>query len=187
LHQSEVDLVSRAKLRDLEAIEELYTQHRDSIFTYIFYRVGDPENAEDLTADVFVRMLSHLHRYKTGKRPLLAWLYTIARNLVVDHYRGNNEETLGQFEEKIAEDDESHPVKVFEKHMAQECLIRAMKYLTEEQQKVVILKFIERRENPEVAAILGKNERAIRSLQHRALVALSRALVKEQCYEDETR
>ena len=79
--------------------------------------------------------------------------------------------------------DNNHPVKLTEDRLAHECLSRVLKHLTEEQRQVILLRFIENREISELAEILGKNERAIRSLQHRALVALHRWMKKEHCYE----
>ena len=78
---------------------------------------------------------------------------------------------------------EDHPAQAAEQSLAHECLSRAMQRLTEEQRQVIVMKFIESREISELVEILGKNERAIRSLQHRALVALHRMMKKEHCYE----
>jgi RNA polymerase sigma-70 factor, ECF subfamily len=183
LHQSEAELVRRARSREQDAIEELYNRNQASVFTYVFYRVGDQKFAEDITSDVFVRMLTNLHRYKPGNRPILAWLFTIARNLVADHFRERIVENLNDLEERIEENENQHPVNMLENHQIQECLEKAMNHLTDEQRQVVILKFIEERNIEEVAAILSKTARAIRSMQHRALAALSRAMEKEHCYE----
>ncbi|MGE5223899.1 MAG: sigma-70 family RNA polymerase sigma factor [Omnitrophica WOR_2 bacterium] len=182
---SEADMIRRAQRGDREAIAEMYDRYQASIFTYIFYRVSDQECAEDLTGEVFVRMIEKLSSYIQNDRPVLAWLYTIAHNLVIDHYRFNTQNNPMPLEQSLAADswEDGHPAHQTEEHLAQECLRRVMQLLTEEQRQVIQLKFIEDREIGEVADILGRNERAIRSLQHRALAALQRAMEQERCYE----
>ncbi len=161
----------------------LYERYRSSVFSYIFFRVSDQESAEDLTAEVFVRMLMKLDTYVHKARPILAWLYTIARNLVIDHYRDNGKLRTMPLDEALAADDNGQPAKIAQQRLDHECLARAIEQLTEEQRQVIMLKFIDGRENDEVAEIMGKNERAIRSLQHRALVALQKQLEQDTCYE----
>ncbi len=179
----EKELIKHAQQGDLEAVAAIYSQHQPAVFTYIFYRVSDQDCAEDLTAEVFVRMLAKLAEYADQGRPLLSWLYTIARNLVVDYYRKTHERNSMPLKENLISSDIGHPVNETESQLAQECLARAMDQLTEEQRQVVLLKFVEERDIADVSLILGKNERAIRSLQHRALATLHRAMQKEHCYE----
>ncbi len=177
------DLIRRAKQGDQEALVILYERYRSSVFSYIFYRVSDQDSAEDLTAEVFLRMLTKLDTYVQKSRPILAWLYTIARNLVIDHYRDNGKINCVPLDEALVISDNGHPGKIAQEHLDQECLANALEQLTEEQRQVIMLKFIEGRENHEVAEIMGKNERAIRSLQHRALLALQKVLEQDQHYE----
>ena len=182
-HTQDGDLIQLARQGDQRALIGIYERYHPSVFTYVFYRVCDQEIAEDLTAEVFTRMLANLPRYRSSGKPILAWLYTIARNLVIDHYRQNKSASHLPLLEDLVEGDNNHPVKVTEAALAHECLSRALRNLTEEQRQVILLRFIENREISELAEILGKNERAIRSLQHRALVALQRWMKKERCYE----
>jgi RNA polymerase sigma-70 factor (ECF subfamily) len=177
------DLIQRARQADQRALVEIYERYQPSVFTYVFYRVCDQETAEDLTAEVFTRMLANLHRYQSRGKPILAWLYTIARNLVVDHYRQNHNASHLPLEEDLVDGENNHPVKAAEESLAHECLSRALNHLTEEQRQVILLRFIENRGISELVNILGKNEGAIRSLQHRALAALHRVMKKERCYE----
>lgn len=182
---SEADLIQRAQKGDREAIAEIYDRYQASIFTYIYYRVSDQECAEDLAGEVFVRMIEKLPSYVHNDRPVLAWLYTIAHNLVIDHYRATDRNHPIPFQESVAShpQEDGHPAQKTEELLVQECLARAMQILTEDQRQLIQLKFIEDREIAEVAALLGRNERAIRSLQHRALAALGRAIEQERCYE----
>jgi RNA polymerase sigma-70 factor (ECF subfamily) len=182
--RDETAVIERAQRGDQAAVMRLYERYQASVFRYIFYRVqGDQHCAEDLTADVFVRMLTKLKTYVQGDQPILAWLYTIAHNLVIDHYRSANSTSHLSLEEDLVAGDVGHPVQATDDRLAQECLAKVLKYLTEEQRQVILLKFVEDRDLVEVAALLGKNERAVRSLQHRALSALHRALTRERCYE----
>jgi RNA polymerase sigma-70 factor (ECF subfamily) len=175
-------LINRARCGDPDAIVEIYERHQASIFTYIYYRVSGQEIAEDLTAEVFVRMVSRIKDYVDRGRPILTWLYVIARNLIVDHYR--NKCSVGQMplREELIAGDCGDPIKAADSRLIQDNLMMALSFLTEEQRLVILLKIFEDRENAEVAAILGKSERAIRSLQHRALAALRRVMVKEKLY-----
>ncbi len=177
------ELIRRAKQGEQEALVEIYERYRSSVFSYIFFRVSEQETAEDLTSDVFVRMLSKIHTFVHQDRPILAWLYTIARNLVIDHYRSDGKVESMPIDEAQISSDYGLPGKEAQIHLDHECLAHALESLTEEQRQVIMLKFIDGRENEEVARIMGKNERAIRSLQHRALVALQRVMEQEQCYE----
>lgn len=178
----EAHLVRRAQKGDREAIAALYDCCYDSVFTYIYYRVSDQQCAEDLTTEVFVRMISVLPDYVDQGRPVLAWLYTIARNLVIDHYRSQKIEFM-PLNDRLVGDGGKDPAGLSEAHESQERLAHAMEKLTEEQRLVIQLKFIGDYEIGEVAAMLDRNERAIRSLQHRALASLSRILQQERTYE----
>ncbi len=178
----EAQLVRRALQGDREAIASLYDCCYASVFTYVFFRVSDQECAEDLTTEVFVRMISMLPGYIDQGKPLLAWLYTIAHNLVIDHYRNRKIETM-PLDERLVDRDGKHPARRSEEREAQKILGRAMEKLTEEQRLVIQLKFIEDYEIGEIAAIMNRNERAIRSLQHRALAALLRVFQQERYYE----
>ncbi len=178
----ERQLIHRAKRGDKEAVAALYDCCYPSVFTYVFFRVSDQECAEDLTTEVFVRMISMLPSYADQGKPVLAWLYTIAHNLIIDHYR-TRKITAMPLDERLVGDGGKHPAGLSEERESRDRLARAMEKLTEEQRLVIQLKFIEDYEIGEVAAILGRNERAIRSLQHRALAALSRIMQQERYYE----
>jgi RNA polymerase sigma-70 factor (ECF subfamily) len=184
--QNDTALVHRAKQGDQSAFVAIYEQYQPSIYTYIFYRVGDGMLADDLTADVFVRLVDKIRSFTPGERPLLAWLYTIAHNLVVDHYRHNGRThclPLDEMSENLAADEASQPAQTAEQHLTQDWLRESLRRLTEAQRQVILLKFVEGKSNAEVAALLGKDEGAIKSLQHRALAALSRALEEDHHYE----
>ncbi len=183
--RDEARLVQLAQRGDAVACAALYSRHYDAVYRYCYYRVSDVTLAQDLTSEVFVRMVEKLDTFKMRGRPLLAWLYTIARNLVTDMYRRNRKGTHLPLDEAsdVETDDAEDPFQRTERRLQADCLAAAMKHLTEEQRRVILLKFIENLDNGQVAHLLGKTEGAIKSLQHRALRALRRALEREHCYE----
>lgn len=171
-------LAARAKRGDQAAFTEIYEQHYQAVYTYIFYRVSDRSLAEDLAADVFVRLVDKIHTFKFQDRPILAWLYTIARNRVIDYRRQNGRATLVDLEENLdaSSDDPATETENLLEHAA---LANALEKLTEDQRQVILLKFVEEYSNASVAAVLGKTEGAVKSLQHRALAAMHRVLQAE--------
>ena len=178
----EAQLVRRAKQGDETAFAEIYTRHHDAVYAYLFYRVNDVQVAEDLTGEVFLRLVAKMGKFTYRGRPILAWLYTIARNLLIDHQRKQAQSGTLALEDRWVTSDPSPP-EVAERGLARDCLIRSLKHLTEDQQRVSLHRLIEGRSNAEVASLLGKTEGAVKSLQHRALASLRRAVTKERCYE----
>jgi RNA polymerase sigma-70 factor (ECF subfamily) len=167
-----------------EMFSQIYIKYRQSIFNYIYYRVGEQDLADDLTSDVFVRMVDKYDAKSNGDKPIAPWLYTIARNLIIDHQRRNGIVKWQPLSDQIQSSEKNNPEKQTDTRLTQECLITALNYLTDDQRQVILLKFIERRTNREIGNILGKPEGAVKSLQYRALSALQRALEKEPCYDN---
>jgi RNA polymerase sigma-70 factor (ECF subfamily) len=178
----DAELVRQAQTGDQSAFMAIYERCQPSIYTYVFYRVSDVGVAEDLTAEVFTRMVARIRSFVPSSRPILAWLYTIAANLVTDHYRQNGREGSLPLPENLRAE-EADPFHLAERRLTQAQLAAALTYLTEDQRQVILLKFVERRSNAEIAAVLGKNEGSVKSLQHRALAALRRLLEVEPAYE----
>ena len=181
----EARLIQLAQRGDANACAALYDRHYDAVFRYCYYRVNDVTLAEDLTSEVFVRMVEKLATFRLCGRPLLAWLYTIARNLVTDAHRDNGRATHLPLEEAsaLSMDGEGILVQRMDRRLSTDCLTAALGHLTEEQRQVILLKFIEDLNNAQMAHLMSKTEGAVKSLQHRALQALRRALEKERCYE----
>lgn len=166
-----------------EMFSQIYSEYRQSIFNYIYFRVGEQALADDLTSDVFVRMVDKYDAKSFEDKPIAPWLYTIARNLVIDHQRRNGIVSWQPLSDQIHASEQNNPEKQTDARLTQECLMVALNYLTDDQRQVILLKFIERRTNREIGDILGKPEGAVKSLQYRALSALQRALEKEPCYD----
>ncbi|MBL8156516.1 MAG: sigma-70 family RNA polymerase sigma factor [Anaerolineae bacterium] len=170
----ELRLLGRAQRGDRDAFAALYRANVQAIFRYIVHRVGDAALAEDFTADVFVRALKSLATYEDQGKPLVAWLYRIAHARVVDHYRrvGRRpaEDDLDEGSEVAIQPDMDQ--SLFRRQMAQ-MLRQAITGLTDEQQQVVVLRFVEGCSLEEAAQVMGKNANAIKALQHRALRSLA--------------
>jgi len=139
--------------------------------------VGNPSQAEDLAANVFVRAVEAIGRYKYTGIPFAAWLISIARNLVVDHFRRAGRSLEEPLEVDLVSKGPS-PEQEAEQAVLRAQLQGALEHLTEEQRQVVVLRFIDGLRSTEVAHLLNKPEGAIRALQHRALASLRRLLSK---------
>ena len=183
MKSNELDLVRKAQGGDADAYSAIFDQHYSPVYRYLFYRLGDVKLAQDLTSEVFVRMVEKLDTFEPSGRPLLAWLYTIARNLVADDYRRNGKVTHLPLDEALTSGMHANPVRQAEQSLLADCLRLVIEKLTEDQQQVILLKYVENQSNAQVARILGKTQGAVKSLQHRALASLRRALEEEPCYE----
>ena len=172
----ETALIGRAIDGDTEAFGELYTRHLDAVYRYIYFRVNDAPDAEDLTEQVFLKAWEALPGYKQMGKPWRNWLYRIAHNSVMDFYRRRQQsekitaEALNWENESVNVLDEI--IEVEEAHL----LARAINQLPEEQQELVILRFIEGLNHEQVADILQKSNGACRTIQYRALAKLNRLL-----------
>jgi RNA polymerase sigma-70 factor (ECF subfamily) len=145
----------------------------------VFYRVRDEKRAEDLTERVFIKAWEAIGGYELRGYPFSSWLYRIAHNAVVDHYRADREEEpLDEVAFTLA-DESPGPEQTVIKRREVSRLLEAMAELPEDKQRLVILRFVEGLSHAQVAQILGKSEGACRVMQHRALSALSRILGRE--------
>ena len=167
-------LRNRAADLDPAALAEIYDLYSGKIYSYIYHRTGDAAVAEDLVGDVFVRMLEALRADRAWSTSLQGWLYRIAHNLVVDHFRRQSKRDGPELDERwMAGED---PTTSFEGLFSSNQLRIAMRFLTEEQRQVIVFKFAEGLSNVEVAAVMNKTEGAIKALQHRALEAMRRVV-----------
>jgi RNA polymerase sigma-70 factor, ECF subfamily len=171
-------LVERAQTGDRDALEELYLMHFDRIYSYLQMTVGNRHDAEDLTNQTFVKMLESIESFEWRKVPISAWLFRIAHNLAMDHFRANRR---WQPEEEPPEPEDSAALSAEDEALhsiGRQSMLEMIEGLSEDQQQVLTLKFVFNFPNGEVATILGKTEGAVKSLQHRALASLQRELAK---------
>ena len=170
------ELVARGQQGDRDALEELYLIHFDRIYSYLHVSVGNRHDAEDLTTQTFLKMLEKIGSFKWQSAPFSAWLFRIAHNLAMDHFRSRRR---WQPEEEVPEphgEEEPSAELVAMQTIGRESMLKLIDHLSPEQQQVLTLKFVFNLPNAEVAAILDKTEGAIKSLQHRALVSLQKQI-----------
>jgi RNA polymerase sigma-70 factor (ECF subfamily) len=173
-------LVERAQQGDREALEELYLIHFDRIYGYLHMTVGTKHDAEDLTTQTFLKMLESIGKFRWQSAPFSAWLFRIAHNLAMDHFRAGRR---WQPEEEVPEppgEEEPSAELAAMRTIGRESMLKLIERLSPEQQQVLTLKFVFNLPNAEVAAILDKTEGAIKSLQHRALVSLQKQIAQQQ-------
>jgi RNA polymerase sigma-70 factor (ECF subfamily) len=173
--QEERELIKRAKECDSSAFARLYEHYYQDIYDYIYFRVPDASLAEDLTSEVFIKVLESIDSFTFRGFPFSSWLFRIARNLMVDYFRSQPRPVDLPLKEELLPVEVS-PSDIFERKLTQQQLAQALSNLTEDQQEVIILRFVDGLSNTDVAQVLGKSERAIRSLQYRALSSLNRFL-----------
>lgn len=168
-------LLHRARAFDEQALGQIYNAYFERLYRYAYRFVGDVDSAQDIAAETLRRLLEAL---RDGRAPnhLGAWLYRVAHNLAMDQHRQRPAEGIVSLEPDLDQADEADTEADSEQRLAQERVRAALAQLTPEQQNVVVLKFLEGYSNAEVGALMNKPEGAIKSLQHRALAALKRAL-----------
>lgn len=173
-------LIRAAQRGDNQAFAALYRASVDKIYRYVLYRVENAIVAEDITADVFLRMVEGLPKYEDRTSPLLVWLYRIAHARVVDHYRRTKHssqsediDTLDQRPDPSAEDDLDLPL---EQAFTSEQLRLALQTLTDAQRQVILLRFVEGYNLEQTAFVMQKTVDAIKAMQYRALQAMGQAL-----------
>ncbi|HHY58857.1 MAG TPA: sigma-70 family RNA polymerase sigma factor [Chloroflexi bacterium] len=179
---SEEALLAAAMQYDEAALGELYDRYEAKIYAYIYRRTGDEALAEDFTAQVFLRMLESIRDQKAWHSSFSGWLYRIAHNLVIDHYRRKGRQGTVDIDEAAPTASEEHdPEVTVAQTLDAERLRAAIRRLTDEQAEVVSLRFLEGYSISEVATMMNRTEGAIKALQYRAVATL-RNLLYEQLH-----
>lgn len=174
------ELTSRAAKGDQQAFGALYEQHLNQIYRYIFYRVNNEQDAEDLTEQTFLNAWNHLTEKKNVKiKNFQAWIYRIAHNIVVEHYRTKKAETSID-DVASAQDPAASPENLAEIHEDYAELAQTISQLELNLQQVLILRFINQMSHNEVAQIMNIKENHARILQFRALKKVRGLLDKEE-------
>jgi RNA polymerase sigma-70 factor (ECF subfamily) len=171
----EQNLIERAQQGDDEAVAGLYRRHVRSIIRYIAYRISDEAAVEDLTAEVFLRMIEGLPQYRVTGAPFEAWLYRIAAARIADFYREHQRRTEEALTDALGDGHTPLELGLQQREELEE-LRSALCQLSEEHQTILILRFVERKSHEDVAQILNKSVRAIATAQHRALKKLAELL-----------
>ena len=172
-------LVEFAQQGDREALEALYLLHFDRIYSYLHMSVGNRHDAEDLTTQTFLKMLEAIGRFRWRSAPFSAWLFRIAHNLAMDHFRATKrwqpEEEVPEREDAAASSAEDDALQ----SIGRRSMLELIENLSHDQQQVLTLKFVFNFSNGEAATILGKTEGAVKSLQHRALTSLQKQVARD--------
>ncbi len=181
----EQNLIRLSQAGNQETFARLYDAYIERIYRYVYFRVADEELAEDITSQVFLKVWEKLHTYQAGQSPFMAWLYRIAHNAVIDYYRTRKVsiplEEANPIEVSHADEiNERLDLQVKSQHLR-----KALQQLTDEQQQVLLLKFVGGLSTSEIAQQLSKQQGAVRALQMRGLQALSKCpdLQVEQLYD----
>lgn len=172
----EMKLLHRARSLDQEALAEVHNRYYDAIYRYIAFRVNDVPTAEDLTSEVFLRLLNALRDKSAPQNTLRGWLYGVASHVLKEHYRRKKRDSFTQLHDDMPTSEQSldHQVDAI---LQNENLQAVMSGLTEEQQNVLALRFGFGMPIQEVASTMGKSEGSVKMLQARAISAISQRIM----------
>jgi len=175
--EHEANLVKRAQEGEVNAVGELYDRYQTIIFRYVRARIYDHQIAQDLTGEIFLRMVENIPSYRAMGVPFVAWLYRIAHNHLVNHIRKETAQTIEPLTAAATlSHAEGNPAALVEQKIEFERLLRALDYIDEQQREVMILRFLVEMPLKDVAEALGKTVGAVKTLQHRGTLALQVAL-----------
>lgn len=170
-----VQAVARAKAGDREAVRFLYMRYADNVYGYVRSIVRDHYEAEDVTQQVFAKLMTAIAKYEPQAVPFSAWILRVARNVAVDHVRQRRAVPCEEVRVLDGRDDEGH---------REECslsLREALQRLPDDQRQVVVLRHLVGLSPGEIAGQLGKTEPAIHGLHHRGRGALRTSLAEREC------
>jgi RNA polymerase sigma-70 factor (ECF subfamily) len=172
------DIVRRAQAGDQSAFAELFERHYDQIFRYISFKCGNRLEAEDLTGEVFLKMLESIHKFKFQGFPFTSWLYRIAHNLVVDNFRRKGRKPTVPLDKVLnfsggADSDMENQVQI---SWSMREVVEAMHNLTNLQREVITLRFVAGLSIAETANAVGRKENAVKALQHAGIRKLRNVL-----------
>jgi RNA polymerase sigma-70 factor (ECF subfamily) len=174
-HEEEIEiLVQEAQNGRTDAFGKIYDFFVQPVYRYIYFKVSR-EDAMDLTETVFLKMWEHLNSYRKGDASFTSWVFRIAHNMVVDHYRTRKKNAPLDIQLKD-EKRESDPVFLTERKLSQDRLRIALSKLKKKYQQILLLKYVNDLENEEISRIMGKSEGSLRILKFRALKELKKVL-----------
>lgn len=176
---NEKALLYRAHAGDRGAAGTLYEHYYRDIYSYIFYRVNDVSTAEDLSAEVFVRMIRHLPGFLAQGKPFIAWLYTLAKKVIQDYRRNPQQLISARQISGYGSNGRVHQQTRDQEALG--CFQKALQHLSDLHKEVIIHRFVEGRSVEDIADLINQSERAVRTLQLNALISLEQALKKEGC------
>lgn len=175
----ETTLRADTKTFDKQALIDIYEQHNAELYRYAFRLLGDRDLAEECVAETFSRFLQTIKKGRTTIENVRAYLFRVAHNWVTDYYRSMSSQTL-PLKADLLEENGSNPAQVVAQELEIERVRAALLQLSEEQQRVIVLRVLDEWSHEEVASVLGKTAEATRALQYRAMIALRRMLIEQE-------
>jgi RNA polymerase sigma-70 factor (ECF subfamily) len=169
-------LVSRAQNGDKDAFALLYREYVTSVYRYIYFRVGQAEQAEDLTQEVFLKTLNNISGYRYSGKPFVSWLFRIAHNLVIDYYRHTNKKRFIPLAEPLIIIADDGPADTAEQSIEMSAVKQAIDKLPSGQKEVISLRFGAELSIAETAVVIGKTGGTVKKLQHEAIVKLRKLM-----------
>lgn len=176
---SDRELLQQAREYDAQAVAEMYDRYAEPIYRYLYRYLGDAAQAEDLTSEVFLRLLNALNTPRAPRDQVQGWLYRVAHNLAMDWFRQQAKGGSLDLNESLPAEANS-PLAELEKRQAQGRLRAAIRELTVDQQRVILLRFGQGYKIAEASQLMGRSEGAIKILQHRAIRRLRKLLAAEE-------
>ena len=168
-------VLERARTYDAQALAEIYDRYAGPIYGYLYRVIGNATHAEDLTGEVFLRLLQAIRTSRAPRDNLEGWLYRVAHNLAMDLFRRQKKRPAVPLAEELVAQD-ARPSDLVEDRQAKQQLRARIQRLSSDQQRVVLLRFAQELPLAEVARLMDKSEGAIKILQHRALNRLRKLL-----------
>jgi RNA polymerase sigma-70 factor (ECF subfamily) len=179
-HHEDGALVRRAQ-EEREAFEALYVKYLKKVYTYVYYRVGNKDDAEDITESVFLHALIHLDRYQDRGIPFSAWLLRIAHNLVANWHRNSKRRRAVDLDSaEPLHDTSPTPEEAMEGEEERREINALLGALPEERQQALILRYAEGMKHKEIGEVMGKSAGAVKVLIHRSLISLHRGLSEKE-------
>lgn len=176
---AEITLVRRAQRSDPGALAEIYDRYFERIYRFVYARVGNHPDTEDITGQVFLKMLDGLPGYRVRGVPFATWLYRVARNVLIDRHRRAKPATAELHPHVADPEPRTDPAVVLQTSEDRRRLSGALEQLTDDQRQVIVLRFIDNLDVKRVAQIMRRRPGAIHSTQHRALATLNRLMREE--------
>jgi RNA polymerase sigma-70 factor (ECF subfamily) len=169
----DIQLLKIAQKGDAEAFGEIYERHAQKVFRFLYAHLMHRRDAEDLTEEVFIRVWRALPGYREQGTPFMSFVFRIARNVMIDHYR-HDRHTMEQVssEDVTIRDPEPGPVELMQNEVQRQELVQALEGLREDYRLVLVMRFLSDLNPEETARAMGRSAGAVRVLQHRALIAL---------------
>jgi RNA polymerase sigma-70 factor (ECF subfamily) len=184
--QDDNELIRLAKDGEEEAFGELYERHANAVYRFLYARLDNRLDAEDLTGEVFLRAWSSLNKYHERGIPFVAFLLIIARNMLIDHYRRNGREPQRvSIDDLPLRDKNPDPGEVTSLNIKHQELRQAIELLRDDYQEVLVLRFLNDLSPTETAKVMKRSTGAVRVLQYRAIAALRKTL--EEHYDQRIR